>query len=61
MAGKYIKYAGPLNWNDLPVDSYALIAATCFHQLRRDERRWMGGRKGNVYGRRGRRAGLSIA
>ena len=26
MAGNYIKYAGPLNWNDLPVDSHELVA-----------------------------------
>ena len=26
MAGNYIKYAGPLTWNDLPVDSHELIA-----------------------------------
>ncbi len=26
MAGNYIKYAGPLNWNDLPVDSHQLVA-----------------------------------
>jgi hypothetical protein len=26
MAGSFIKYAGPLNWNDLPVDSHELIA-----------------------------------
>lgn len=26
MAGNYIKYAGPLKWNDLPVDSHELIA-----------------------------------
>ncbi len=26
MAGNFIKYAGPLNWNDLPVDSHQLIA-----------------------------------
>ena len=26
MAGNYIKYAGPLNWGDLPVDSHELIA-----------------------------------
>ena len=26
MAGNYIKYAGPLNWNDLPIDSHELIA-----------------------------------
>ncbi|HMG68327.1 MAG TPA: hypothetical protein VK588_11605 [Chitinophagaceae bacterium] len=25
MAGNFIKYAGPLNWNDLPVDSHELI------------------------------------
>ena len=26
MAGNYLKYAGPLIWNDLPVDSHELIA-----------------------------------
>ena len=26
MAGNYIKYAGPLNWSDLPVDAHQLIA-----------------------------------
>jgi len=26
MAGNYIKYAGPLNWGDLPVDAHELIA-----------------------------------
>ncbi len=26
MAGNYIKYSGPLTWNDLPVDSHELIA-----------------------------------
>jgi hypothetical protein len=26
MAGNFIKYAGPLSWNDLPVDSHELIA-----------------------------------
>jgi hypothetical protein len=26
MAGNFIKYAGPLGWNDLPVDSHELIA-----------------------------------
>jgi dienelactone hydrolase len=26
MAGNYIKYAGPLTWNDLPVDAHELIA-----------------------------------
>lgn len=26
MAGNYLKYAGPLGWNDLPVDSHQLIA-----------------------------------
>lgn len=26
MAGNYIKYAGPLNWDDLPVDSHELLA-----------------------------------
>ncbi len=26
MAGNYLKYAGPLNWGDLPVDSHELVA-----------------------------------
>ena len=26
MAGNYIKYAGPLKWNDMPVDSHELVA-----------------------------------
>jgi hypothetical protein len=26
MAGNYLKYAGPLRWNDLPVDSHELVA-----------------------------------
>jgi hypothetical protein len=26
MAGNFLKYAGPLNWHDLPVDSHELIA-----------------------------------
>jgi len=26
MAGNFIKHAGPLNWNDLPVDSHELVA-----------------------------------
>ena len=26
MAGNYMKYAGPLNWSDLPVDSHELLA-----------------------------------
>jgi hypothetical protein len=26
MAGNYLKYAGPLSWNDLPVDAHHLIA-----------------------------------
>jgi hypothetical protein len=26
MAGNFLKYAGPLNWNDLPVDAHELIA-----------------------------------
>jgi hypothetical protein len=26
MAGNFIKYAGPLDWNDLPVDSHELVA-----------------------------------
>ncbi len=26
MAGNFIKYAGPLNWNDMPVDAHELVA-----------------------------------
>jgi CubicO group peptidase (beta-lactamase class C family) len=26
MAGNFLKYAGPLNWNDLPIDSHELVA-----------------------------------
>jgi (4-O-methyl)-D-glucuronate---lignin esterase len=26
MAGNFLRYAGPLNWNDLPVDSHELVA-----------------------------------
>ncbi len=26
MAGNFIKYAGPLHWNDMPVDSHELVA-----------------------------------
>jgi hypothetical protein len=26
MAGNYVKYAGPLTWNDIPVDSHELVA-----------------------------------
>jgi hypothetical protein len=26
MAGNFLKYAGPLHWNDLPVDSHELVA-----------------------------------
>jgi hypothetical protein len=26
MAGNYLKYAGPLGWNDLPVDAHELVA-----------------------------------
>ena len=26
MAGNYLKYAGPLTWGDLPVDSHELVA-----------------------------------
>ena len=26
MAGSFLKYAGPLNWNDLPIDTHELVA-----------------------------------
>ena len=26
MAGNFLKYSGPLNWNDLPIDAHELVA-----------------------------------
>jgi hypothetical protein len=26
MVGNFLKYAGPLNWNHMPVDSHGLVA-----------------------------------
>ncbi len=49
MAGNYLRYAGPLTWNDMPVDSHELVA--------RDRRR-MGGREGHVPRRSWSRTGV---
>jgi hypothetical protein len=33
MAGNFLKYAGPLTWNDMPVDSHELIALCAPHPV----------------------------
>jgi len=33
MAGNYLKYAGPLTWNDMPVDSHQLVALCAPHPV----------------------------
>ena len=65
MAGNFLKYAGPLNWNDLPVDSHELVALCAprpvFISAGATNGRWMGGRQGHVSGRGRRRAGVQAA
>ena len=55
MAGNFLKYAGPLTPNDLPVDANeldrSLRSAACVHRGGRDGGRWVGGRSRDVYGR----------
>ena len=62
MAGNFLKYAGPLNWNDLPVDSHELVAMCAprpvFISGGATDGRWLGGREGYVPG--GRRSGAGI-
>ena len=66
MAGNYLKYAGPLTWNDLPVDSHELVAlcrpAAGLHQRRlAASGRRLDRREGDVPGRRRRGAGVQAA